>query len=364
MVDPPKCSRPWGVWFAGLALWGWSGSVAAAPSVSLPAAESPAAWAEALRLSGLTGAGAPSVWLVDEGSSWRVRAVGPDGAVREARVAAPTTAAAREEVLALAAALLRSLGSPDAPRALTPPPPPPPPPVASPRPAPRPAPPPVPPPAPPRAPRPRVPFASELGSRRWVEEPPPPPAPPPAPPSEPAPWRPPWLAASASWESRVGLRPALSLAVELRPHRWVAVAVRGGPAAGLRGNDDFFRRVDHLAVDLLVGPTGRVLRPRGLVGAQRHGFRQQGTPFDSVTLGRAGAELGLWTGRAAGGVGVVGQAVVDMGRVELIAAEGSSLPVYSPFSWTIGISGDVGRRGDPRQAPVTSPRATNRKVDR
>lgn len=105
----------------------------AAVPVLLPPTEDPALWLKPLSLAGLEpgarGAGS-FVELRDEGARWRLRVLDSAGLLREATVAEPTTAAAREDIAWLAASLLKpasptSRTLPTAPGLDLPPPPPP-----------------------------------------------------------------------------------------------------------------------------------------------------------------------------------------------------------------------------------------------
>ena len=77
--------------------------------VALPPTEAPAAWESALAIAGLQLAprtGSPRIVVLDDGARWRIRAHGADGRWREANIAPPRTAAAREDAMFLAQSLL------------------------------------------------------------------------------------------------------------------------------------------------------------------------------------------------------------------------------------------------------------------
>ena len=137
---------PFILWLAlGLSVRAWAGV-----PLALPPGENPRDWADAASLANLslvsadTGTG---VRILAQGTTWVVEARAADGSVQRATVAAPTTAAAREDLVWLAASLLKPVVRP-APAPIVP--------VVVPKPTPRPAPPapPVPEPAPEPAPEP------------------------------------------------------------------------------------------------------------------------------------------------------------------------------------------------------------------
>jgi hypothetical protein len=98
------------VWFPGL-LWLWSAW--AGERVTLPEGEDAALWRVPFSLTGLevvsASGGEAKVHIDATASGWVLRATGADGVVRTARIAAPQTAADREEVAFLARGLMRAI---------------------------------------------------------------------------------------------------------------------------------------------------------------------------------------------------------------------------------------------------------------
>lgn len=118
----------------------WARVAAAGEPVSLPEGQDPALWRVPFALAGLEVAqGSDARIRIDQtASGWVLRARGPDGVVRTARVIVPDTPAEREEVAFLARGLLTTIqaqqtGAPGlpAPVKVPPPPPPPPPPISA-----------------------------------------------------------------------------------------------------------------------------------------------------------------------------------------------------------------------------------------
>ncbi len=147
---------------AWVGLWWWAlGSGAHAEPISLPPSEDPDVWEEPLMLAGLDvgepGAGAGAL-LTPGTDQWTLMVRDRAGVLHEVRVAAPTSAAQREEIAFLAASLLEPVVQPVLAPVVAPPPLPPrprPKPVPKPKPVPPPPPVPVPvAPAPPVAPEP------------------------------------------------------------------------------------------------------------------------------------------------------------------------------------------------------------------
>ncbi len=83
----------------------------AAVPLALPPREAAEAWLPAARLGGFTlapSSGGVRAELLDEGATWRLRVHATDGELREARVPAPRSAADREDIVWLAASLVRA----------------------------------------------------------------------------------------------------------------------------------------------------------------------------------------------------------------------------------------------------------------
>ena len=128
-------SRPPGRRWAGLALLWGLGPVAAWAGVpfSLPPTEDPGAWRSALALAASLDPSAPrtstgpSVEIQETArpATWRLRVRDTAGVLHEVEVVRPSDAQGREDIVALAASLLRPLGgagSTFGPRPITPPP--------------------------------------------------------------------------------------------------------------------------------------------------------------------------------------------------------------------------------------------------
>jgi hypothetical protein len=303
----------------------------------LPPGESPEAWASAIAMARVD-AGTVRVEVV--GERWRLVADGPAG-VREAIVAAPTTARAREDVALLAASLLKP-GPRVAGASWLPPVP-----ASSPAPAPRPA-------ARPLPPEPRI-----VAGPPVAEVPPEDPAPPdpvvvggpaedetpPPLPATPSPAIRPGLAVAGLAGMHGGLAPRAGVAVDAWLRAGVLrVGARGAafPFAAVEGTDGTLATWrGHLDVGL-AGERG--LAPWVAAGpaVSLYTFRAEGTLQRGVAPGLALIGGAGWAVMPALRVGAVVEAGLDLRDVVVLRA-GEPLADVGPVWGSVGLAIELGK---------------------